>query len=228
LIHSVNNLLCQTELDFDIHIVGHDRPAGELPGDPRCHFHEFPEPEPPSDDIHALRRDRRRKVVYGCMAAAEGNPEYMMPVDGDDRVHPGLVAYLGKQPHHPAWILPQGYVVHASLRRYYRTHAYHELTSSSCILDVETTGIPDSLSMDDQLACYWFVGHHKLFKDQIEERGIHIREVPFAAGAYLVGYGDNLSNYIRRSRLRGINFKLRFYLLGRKINHAFEQQFGKF
>jgi len=225
LIHTVNNLLSQEDGDFDIHIVGHDRPSRELPADERLHFHLSDDPVNPNREHYLLNRDRRRKVTYGCLKANEGHPEYLMPIDADDRIHPSLVRYLKDQPSADGWYLDQGYVVHVGARRCYLSDHYSELTSSSCIMAREHTWTKpfDEAAFED---CYWFLGNHKCFKEDSSKRGLTLKPVPFPAGAYFLGYTDNLSNLHRTGIIKKVRFFLRFYISGKAWQQKQKERFG--
>lgn len=176
----------------------------------------------------AFRRDRRNKVVYGCMQAMTAEPDYIMPLDADDRLNKGLAAYLESAAPAPAWKLRSGYVVDLKSRRYYLSDWYSHLTGSSIILDPRTTGIPEAFIEDKMANCYWYAGGHHLIEDDFEKKGIPIQEVPFPGGCYLTGYGDNLSNAHYPTHLSHLRRWLRFLVKGKRIDNELSETFGQF
>ena len=227
LLYTVQNLLSQTCPDIEVYVMAHASPSCALPEDPRLHLLLVDEPLPELGNRKSMHRDRRRKLAHGCMAAAGNCPRYLMPVDADDRVHPGLAEFLNSEPVYPAWYLSSGAVAHVGVRRYYMSSSYEEMTSSSCILSLEEAGIPADTSFGEFEKCYWFLGHHKIFVGDMRARGHPARPIPFSGGAYILGNGANLSNSLRNNPFNQMRFYIRYFLFGRKLDESFRQTYGE-
>lgn len=225
---TVSNLLAQTSSDFSIHIVGDDLPEGGLPEDDKLFFHLREFQHPVSYDVLGQNRDRRMKVVQACMHAGALHPRFIMPVDADDRISVNLVDWLHRQEDSDSWIVDHGYRLDLASRRYILSDNYSSMTSSACILSAELTGIPADLSFGAMETCYWFLGGHDRFKSDMQQRGITVNSIPFPAGCYLTGYGDNLSNVFRRSWVKKLRRWVRFHFFGKPLDQQLLSEFGAF
>lgn len=228
LLGTVRNLLSQTSRNYTIHVVGDEFPAGGLPEDDKLFFHKREFQHHISDDDRGKNRDRRMRVVQGCIHAGSLNPGYIMPVDADDRISNKLVAWLETQEQHPCWLVEQGFVLDYASRRFTKSDRYSHQTSSSILLSTSETGIAKDLSFAEMDKCYWFLGGHSQFKEDMAKRGVSIRHVPFPAGCYLTGYGDNLSSIFAQSPISKIRRWLRFHLKGKPFSSDLKEEFGEF
>lgn len=186
------SIRAQTDPDFQVQIMGHDRPR-TLPDDPRVSFIEAGWPPRAPD---AANNDSGCKKYALGEAALKRGEGLLMHVDADDWVSPGLVAAARAQigPDVVGGVIPAGEILDFATGRVaplpfpgFFEKPFYALCGSSVVARLRP-GDPDPLRRNPLAV----LRDHHVWPREAAERGARAAVLD-APGAYLVGTAENHS-----------------------------------
>ena len=222
---TLTSVLAQTDPDFHVILMGHDRPE-ELPDDSRI---TFVKADWPAEPIRADNRDRGRKTHAINRLVLEGGGGLLMFLDADDWVDVRLVetarSMIGSD--HVGGLIEAGFAADFQTLRAAPLPdsgifpgAFHRICGSSAVFQLRP-GDPDPLRGNPYPVLHQ---HHRL----VETAKAHGAELVrlSVAGSYVINTSDNHSEVHgpytdwRRTFTAAVN------RIGFPIDEAFAARFG--
>ncbi|KAA9008913.1 glycosyltransferase family 2 protein [Histidinibacterium aquaticum] len=179
----------QSDPNWRAVICGQDRPA--LPEDDRIDFIEAK-----VGDKFYDKGDKRRQLI-AQVARTVRRDLYYMQHDADDILHPDVVAHIRKGHNGRGYLIDRGYFVHAGTRRlaplFPPERPFHKTCGSSAAVYADFR--------EHRLDARLLYEHrsHTQVAGICEDWGRPLEPIPFAAGLYMVGHGENMIE--RRGKL---------------------------
>lgn len=182
----------QTSDAWTVTVCGQDRPEGIAFDGDRLRFLPFPIPP------LAVNSDKPRKLRFLVRDAAKGPARdgYIFPLDGDDLLHPSLLAHVVRDNNGHGYLMDRGYLISLSdglvapamdpaLTGRNTTPLHLQCGSTSILRFDLRRGRGAAIPVLAR-------GKHREVPDRMARFGQHLRPVPFPAVLYNVGHGENL------------------------------------
>ena len=181
----------QTDGDFRIIAVCHDRPALRHIYDGRVEFItvDFP---PPPEVYDLMMQDKWKKIAVGVKRARELSPSFVMLMDADDLVSNRLVAHVKKYPDSNGWIITQGYNYVFGSRWIERANNYNGGTNA--VVSSRLIRFPKDLDDESIGSCVILRWGHMRIAEKLAEAGTPLEPLPFRGAIYIYRHGDNATD----------------------------------
>ncbi|WP_350291620.1 glycosyltransferase family A protein [uncultured Croceitalea sp.] len=222
---TLKSICNQTDSNFKVVVVCH-----EIPETTFCHnklHYVLVDFEPPNPDdfdssksfYKAKEMDKGKKILLGVEYASKSfKTDYIMTVDSDDYVSKNISKFVNSSSGNiPGWYIKNGYV-HVEGRKFLvKTFKFNYLCGSSIIVKPGLVkyfiGVNSTFYFDHRLT--------------ILDSNIALHKVPFPAGIYDIGNGENIymsSQNVKTFSRHGnwISLKGIKRLLGRLKNYRFK------
>ena len=203
----------------EVIVCGQDRPDG-FPASEGERF--LPVPHFEAAAGRSDRRDKMRAIARDM--ARQGGFRYVVTLDADDIVHPGLCRFVAQDNNGRGYLIDKGYIIGpagrvALLDPVAKPFAFWDFCGSCAILAVD---------LDRQALPAWYLGqfasrHHE-FRAIAAAHGYPLDTVPFPAALYIFDHGTNAS--IRYGRAGGKWSYLRDHALPAAEARAVLAEFG--
>ncbi|MFW6333165.1 MAG: glycosyltransferase family A protein, partial [Thermodesulfobacteriota bacterium] len=189
---TLTSVLAQTDSDFRVIIMGHDRPEA-LPDDSRI---AFVKANWPAEAVRADNRDRGRKAHAINQLVLENGGGLLMFLDADDWVDVNLVetAHSMIGPDHVGGLIETGFAADFQTLRAAPLpdsgvfpDAFHRICGSSAVSQLRP-GDPDPLRGNPYPVLH---EHHRLV-ETAKAHGADLARLP-VAGSYVINTSDNHS-----------------------------------
>ncbi|MBX3438760.1 MAG: glycosyltransferase family 2 protein [Planctomycetaceae bacterium] len=181
--------------------------------------------------------DKQKKLHFGMIHAASIQPDFIMFLDGDDRISNRLVSFVANHEDTEGFIITSGYLYQPGSRWLVRLNQFHLSCGSCYLFRYRQEEAPTS--MDQSRDDFWMIkAHNKAVRAHFEARGARCVEFPFPAGIYMRGHEDSIRNWFskwekdsRTNRLAQLRNSLRraarFLLRSVAVSESHEAEFGK-
>ncbi|GMN11450.1 hypothetical protein MTsPCn9_09430 [Croceitalea sp. MTPC9] len=233
---TLKSICNQTDSNFKVVVVCHEIPETTF-SHQNLHYVQVDfEPPIPNDFessksfYKAKEMDKGKKILLGVeYASKEFKTDYIMTVDSDDYVSKNISTFVNNSSGHiPGWYIKNGYI-HVEGRKFLvKTFKFNHLCGSSIIVKPELVryfiGINSTFYFDHRLT--------------ILNTNIALQKVPFPAGIYDVGNGENIfmsfqnvksfgqhGNWISLKGLKRLYFRLKNYRF-RFITRGLRKEFN--
>ena len=184
----------QTDSNFKIVVICHEIPDINYTHDDLHFIH--PDFQPPSkenigskENLIKQRIDKGNKIKLGVdYARTKFNTDYVMLVDSDDYVSNRIAEFVNNSHDSPGWFIGRGYLSFKWKNVLIGTKKFNHLCGSSVIIK-------------PHLVKYFFdMGKINLYFDHrltTLNSNIELKKVPFCAGIYNMGNGENIQMSIQ-------------------------------
>lgn len=183
--NTLRSIFGQTDPDFRVLIVCHERPILRRAYDNRLEYLEVDLPRPSASRGVSNMDDKWMKLASGLMHLSGDPPDYTMFVDADDLVSQHLVDYVKSDRNPNGYIINNGYQYlagHTWLR--HLSHTYNCGTNS--ILNTAQLEFPKSLAGQDRGRCIALSSGHTKIDAHMKERGTPLKSLPFPGAMYIL------------------------------------------
>jgi len=181
----------QTDGDFRLIAVCHDRPALRHTYDGRLEFIHADFPPPPG--VHDfMMQDKWKKLALGVKRAGELEPGFVMLMDADDLVSDRLVAHAKKYPDSNGWVINRGYYYAFGSRWIERANNYN--CGTNAIVSSRFIRFPKDLGEDSLGGCIILRWGHMRIAEKLAKHGTPLEPLPFRGGIYVHRHGDNATD----------------------------------
>jgi hypothetical protein len=183
--NTLASIFGQTDPDFRVLVLCHDRPTLRRRYDDRLEYLEVDLPIPSKKLGVSTMDDKWAKLATGLLHLSHSPPHYTMFVDADDLVSRHLVAYVKADADPNGYIIKDGYCYFAShtwLRHLSRTYD----CGTNSILNTSQLEFPKSLSGPDRARCIALRWGHTKIEAKMKERGTPLKPLPFPGGIYVL------------------------------------------
>ena len=187
---TLKSICNQTDSNFKVVVVCHEIPETTF-GHQNLHYlqvdFEPPIPKGLESSESRYRRkeiDKGKKILLGVeYASKEFKTDYIMTVDSDDLISKNVSAFVNNSDvNSPGWYIKKGYIHFEGKKFLVKTLKFNDLCGSSIIVKPELIkyfiGIDSTFYFDHRLTTL--------------NSDIALKKVPFPAGIYDVGNGENI------------------------------------
>jgi len=172
-------------------------------------------------DYGALTHDKGTKTVIGVARAVELGADHVMFIDSDDYMHRGLADFANRQPRHPGWFSPSGFIYTSGLRYVHPIDGdFEQRNGSTAILRTDLVSVPPDVGVRSSQAeiteamglryVTSSIGQHGKWAKVLADQGHVMEPLPFPAAVWRVGTGENhTGNLVSGRRRQPIDDRLR-------------------
>ncbi|PTB92574.1 hypothetical protein C9974_12210 [Marinobacter sp. B9-2] len=237
---TVNSIINQKQSDFNVLIVGHERPeflSDEPYRSKKIFFEELTELTPPNSQTDKIKnqllfeKDRCSKILKGVNSLRKSDPEinYWFPLDADDLIHRNFVSEIYEiisKNEYDFIVLNRGYIFYKSSNTFIKENNFSLYCGSSAI--VKDHLIPNHANIADNSYRDFIFGqipHTQMLEYAKENKmSLHVPEKHIVM--YCKDHGENISDETRPTNLwysikRNLKIKLKKIYLTKDINKAF-------
>jgi len=202
LARTLASLRAQTSPGWCAYVCGQDRPEG-VTFDDSVQFLPFA-----GGDKFYDKGDKRLAILDHAMTALAGRDGYYAQFDADDLLHPEVVAHVAVTDNGRGYLIERGYMADLAARTVAplvpagpgddpegdeTTRAFWQLCGSCVFARFDFRTQPE----------HWRrllrrLKSHKRMAEVMAEHGLPLEPLPFPAGLYALGHGENMSR--RRNR----------------------------
>ena len=186
---TLNSIYNQTNQDFKVVIVCHEKPSLSSPY-PNLIYHQV-DFLPPENSYPEMILDRDIKEVLGRKIAKEMESDYIMVIDSDDCINKEIVDYVNQQAGNS--VIPDGFFANSGYIFYEKSNKivprsglYH-CCGSTVVLKSELCDVPESWQYDDLVEFKQkgkFFSHGSLVS-YWQSKGRVIKPFPFRGCIYI-------------------------------------------
>ncbi len=180
----INSCLAQTEGAVKLVVVCHDLPETSWQTDSRVHFIQTNIPHP-KREFWDMTVDKGIKISIGAKWALSQGARYVMYADADDLVSNKLAAHLKQNTDAPGWYFDSGYAYKYGDNWLLHRRDQHLKCGTCAIFRAEMLQFE---KQDDYRGCEVEIlaakGHNMYFS-AMQERGHHLRRLPFPGSIYI-------------------------------------------
>ncbi len=220
---TLGSICNQTHADFQVIVVGHEKPDCARLQQPQVRWLAATFPPPTSTDTTQTMSDKWRKVGLGLIAANAGQDSFYMIVDADDLISCRLAATTATDPDAPGWIIRTGY----RYRENSRIVIYDENFNcgTNAIINGNRVTLPRSEAEFDQ--CIMLTCGHTGIAAAMAAQGCPLLPLPFPGAVYVFDHGDNDSVSLDSYRTpRSVRFLLGKLRRSRYLGKQLRREFG--
>ncbi|BFP42757.1 hypothetical protein FGF1_36020 [Flavobacteriaceae bacterium GF1] len=187
---TLKSICNQTDSNFKVVVVCHEIPETTF-SHQNLHYLQADFEPPISNDLESSENsyrgkeiDKGKKILLGAeYASKEFKTDYIMTVDSDDFISKNISAFVNNSSKHiPGWYIKNGYIHFEGKKFLVKTFKFNDLCGSSIIVKPELVkyfiGIDSTFYFDHRLTTL--------------DSSIELKKVPFSAGIYSVGNGENI------------------------------------
>ena len=201
--NTLKSICNQEDQNFKVVVVCHEKPISTF-FHQNVHFLQV-DFEPPNTNAKtkastdssykSKELDKGKKIILGVeYARKEFKTDYIMTVDSDDYISNHISSYVNnKGTDVPGWYLKKGYIYFEGKKFLVKTFKFNQLCGSSIIIKPDLfkyfIGVDPTFYFDHRLTTI--------------NSNIELRKIPFAAGIYNVGNGENI--YMSTESIRKFN-----------------------
>jgi hypothetical protein len=223
---TLNSTLRQLNADIQVIVACHERPATRS-RDSRVTFLEAASSRP-RDGLEQMYDKRSKKIMLAEEICRRGGG-YLMLLDSDDLVSNRLAEFVMRQHNKTGYVVDQGYIYDAQVRRLTRVRDFDRICGSSVIPYLSPADC-----RDPQFDWREYVGDtwHAEFRRASADLGRPLEPLPFPAAIYVTNNGENHSTDARRRRRGNLRVKARELVLDRirknqpKVEAVILEEFG--
>jgi hypothetical protein len=200
---TLNSALQQLNGDIQVIIACHEVPSTRA-RDSRVTFLEATFSRP-RDGLEQMYDKRSKKIMLAEEVCRRGGG-YLMLLDSDDLVSNRIAEFVMQQNNKRGYVVDQGYIYDAQLRRLTRVRDFDRICGSSVIPFLSPADCGDP-----QFAWREYVGDtwHAEFRKAAADLGRSLEPLPFPAAIYVTNNGENHSTNARRRSRGNLRAKVR-------------------
>ncbi|MEM8831401.1 MAG: hypothetical protein AAGE96_18870 [Cyanobacteria bacterium P01_G01_bin.19] len=238
---TVKSIYNQTDRDFKVAIVCHEKP--ELPSYPGLIYHQV-DFLPPKQSFLDMTQDRDAKELIGRKIGKELNADYIMVVDSDDCISAKISEFVngkGQSSEPPdGFYADKGYIYYESSNKIVSKSELYKSCGSTVAVKSELCDAPDSWDFDELVK---FINEGLFFShgDLVEywrAKGKVFEPFPFESSIYvrtdfeptLYDMNNVLAASIKRKDIKvllsPLKRKLTRFLYSKNISEDIKQEFG--
>jgi hypothetical protein len=193
---TLNSAWRQTDPDYQVIVVHHEKPITANSYDSRVSFLavDYPSPEIRAhlSNAEVGRSDKWKKITRGFLKAQEYCPDFVMVVDADDLIHRELARHANARKTANGWVFKSGYRYHYGGHWLVHTGCFHQICGTSIIVRNELVGC-DGISGDSNGALMREQLGHMRAEKYFSSRGTPLDDLPFPGAIYVLGHSGNQS-----------------------------------
>ncbi|AFY37885.1 hypothetical protein Lepto7376_1542 [[Leptolyngbya] sp. PCC 7376] len=218
LLRCLESIFNQSSNSFDVYLSCNSFPY--ISSSEKLHIIEHDYPIPTTwDDGH---KDKYQKIYRALIEVQKNAPCYVMKLDADDLLHQNLVQFVttdGKE----GYYIENGYTYVDGKKWIQKLPQFHNLCGSSNLIRVTPQELPYSMNKKGKKFDIMLCGHN-IFEEFYRSKGKDIARIPFRAGIYISGSGENHSGHDLqniKSRRKWMSSFVKRQLLTKKIRRDF-------
>jgi len=213
----------QTDRDIRIILVCHEKPDFRSTFDDRLEIIRVDFAVPVADPKAAML-DKWKKLAVGMVRAGALSPDFVMNMDADDLVSNRIAAWARAHPRSNGAVIRRGYVYRPGSRWIAREDQYN--CGTNAIVSARLIKFPKDISEQSVKECSILRSGHMTIEADMAQAGTPLDVLPFRAGIYVSGHGDNWSPSQRASPLARIKSFLKHPLRLRPCSAAIREEFA--
>ena len=181
----------QTDGDFRVIVVCHDRPVLRHMYDGRVEFitADFP---PPARVYDLMMTDKWKKLALGVKRAGEFAPGFVMLMDADDLVSNRLVDHAKRYPDSNGWKITRGYYYAFGSQWIERTNTFD--CGTNALVSARLIRFPRDLTEESIGNCVILRWGHTRTAEKLAEAGTPLEPLPFRGAIWISNHADNATD----------------------------------
>lgn len=234
---TLDSLRNQTNEQFHIVVVGHDKPHFSKENNAIADFLEcsfdIPVKKEHTGEISHVSHisrivDKVQKIAEGLVYLENAyRCTYYMGLDADDLLHKELVEYVMENKNPNGYLLNKGYEYHVNYAKVVYRDNMSEICGSTSLSHRDHIIIPELTDFKSVRALgIPFFESHQQIAATYSDKGAALKEVPFPAMIYKLGHGQNVSNEFRNGFVKGLKLILKLMLKGKPLKEKMRGDFA--
>jgi hypothetical protein len=207
---AVQSAYRQVDPDFKMILVCHDSPDLKEKYDERLEILPVELPVPTLDDKggrqSSTMKDKWTKLQFGLIHAGRLRPSFVMLMDADDLISNRIAAWAHAHPRSNGGVIHYGYSYHPGDRYVEAINDFD--CGTNAIVNARSIKFPSDMSQPSAEACTILRWGCHVIEDEMRKSGTPLDVIPFRAGVYIIGHGDNESNNYHDFGLTGLAKKV--------------------
>jgi hypothetical protein len=221
---AVQSAYRQTDSDIHIILVCHEQPEFRTQFDDRLQVISVDFPLPPPADPKAAMLDKWKKLAVGMVRAGELHPDFVMNMDADDLVSNRIAAWAHAHPGSNGAIIRRGYE-HRPGTRWLECKSHYNC-GTNAIVSARLIKFPADTGEQSVGECSILRWGHTTIEAKLVEAGTPLEILPFRGGMYLIGHGDNWTEWAPRRFVASLKFLVKHASSLRPVTAAIRNEFA--